>query len=119
MQHLLKPVLRCYSDTSEACRTQAVRLLSLLLARFRPPPQAYLPYLVPVLVLRLAQKDIVEEAEELRAALLEQVRHDTRVCREYQGSGRDDTRENKKIKSHSGAHSRVCSSSLYSSSSRR
>lgn len=73
MQHLLKPTLKLYADPTEKCRQLAVDLVQLLIKTYKPAGEIFLPYLVPVLVLRLGQKDIAEPSEEVRATLLQQV----------------------------------------------
>jgi len=70
---LLKPLLKVYADLTEKCRQLAVSAVDLLIKTHKPPAEMYLPYLIPVLVLRLAQKDIVETSEEVRAALMQQL----------------------------------------------
>jgi hypothetical protein len=73
LQHMLKPILKVYTDPTERCRLLAVELVQFLLNTHKPETELYLPYLIPVLTLRLAQKEIVETAEELRALLLQQL----------------------------------------------
>lgn len=72
MSRLLKPLLKTFVDPVESCREQAVDLMSSLLARVASPTEA-LPYLIPILVARLGQKDITEETEEIRKQLVGQV----------------------------------------------
>ena len=73
MQHMLKPVLKVYTDSTEKCRLLAAELVQYLLNTHKPETELYLPYLIPVLTLRMAQKDIVEPAEELRALMMQQL----------------------------------------------
>jgi len=55
-----------------------------LLSRVASPGET-LPYLVPILVARLGQKDIIEETEEIRKLLLAQVGVVLQMCGEMAG----------------------------------
>ncbi|CAI9739172.1 dynein axonemal assembly factor 5-like [Octopus vulgaris] len=66
---LLKPLLKEFSDPAESCREQAIELMSELLT-IVPGQCEYLPYLIPVLVQRLGQQEIIENSEEVRLILV-------------------------------------------------
>ncbi|XP_014783487.1 dynein axonemal assembly factor 5 [Octopus bimaculoides] len=66
---LLKPLLKEFSDPAESCREQAIELMSELLTMV-PGQCEYLPYLIPVLVQRLGQQEIMENSEEVRLILV-------------------------------------------------
>uniref|UniRef100_A0A182N6B3 TOG domain-containing protein n=1 Tax=Anopheles dirus TaxID=7168 RepID=A0A182N6B3_9DIPT len=65
-------VLRCYGDRFESVRTLAVTAMDTLLAKL-PANDYYLGCVVPVLARRIGQAEIVEESEEMRLQLLEQL----------------------------------------------
>ncbi|XP_058130428.1 dynein axonemal assembly factor 5 [Anopheles ziemanni] len=65
-------ILRCYSDRFESVRILAVTTIDTLLEKL-PANEYYLGYIVPVLAKRIGRAEIVEESEELRLQLLEQL----------------------------------------------
>lgn len=67
-------LIKCYSDKFEMCRSLACSIVSEIL---KPLEQNnyYLSLLVPVIAKRLANHDIVEESEEMRLQLLEQLNY--------------------------------------------
>ncbi|XP_053669886.1 dynein axonemal assembly factor 5 [Anopheles nili] len=65
-------ILRCYSDRFESVRILAVTALDTLLAKL-PTNDYYLEYVIPVLQKRIGQAETIEESEELRLQLLEQL----------------------------------------------
>uniref|UniRef100_A0A182QZ15 TOG domain-containing protein n=1 Tax=Anopheles farauti TaxID=69004 RepID=A0A182QZ15_9DIPT len=65
-------ILRCYSDRFESVRTLAVTAMDTLLAKL-PANDYYLGCIVPVLAKRIGQAEIIEDSEELRLQLLEQL----------------------------------------------
>lgn len=67
-------LIKCYSDKFEMCRSLACSIISEIL---KPLEQNdyNLSLLVPVIAKRLAHHDIVEESEELRLQLLEQLNY--------------------------------------------
>ncbi|KAJ8319390.1 hypothetical protein KUTeg_004481 [Tegillarca granosa] len=67
---LLKPLLKELSDPVEKCRELSINLLQDFLRKAQTPEES-LPYLIPVLVQRLGQQEIVETSEELRLMLVE------------------------------------------------
>lgn len=78
---VLKPTLMCLSDSSEKNRELAIIFISDYISVIPSPDQTF-PYLIPTLVQRLAQKQIVETSEELRLQLLNDVLY---PCVEYSG----------------------------------
>ncbi|GAB1607799.1 dynein assembly factor 5, axonemal-like [Argonauta hians] len=66
---LLKPLLKEFSDPAESCREQAAEILTELLSNVSDQCD-YLPYLMPVLVQRLGQPEMIENSEEVRLILL-------------------------------------------------
>lgn len=67
---VLKPLLKTVSDPVEKCRELSISILSEFLQSV-PIPGECLPYVMPVLVQRLGQQDIVEPSEELRLQMVE------------------------------------------------
>ncbi|KAJ3177528.1 HEAT repeat-containing protein 2 [Irineochytrium annulatum] len=70
LSHLLKTILRCFSDPIERCRELAINLL-LRFTKVVDDIIFALPYVLPVLSSRLAEPDIVEPSEELRLLLVD------------------------------------------------
>ena len=68
-KNVLKPVLKLFEDPVEKLRELSYELIAELLEMVPGPMVAAeaLPYLIPVLALRLGQLDIVEDSEEVRA----------------------------------------------------
>ena len=69
---VLKPTLKCLADPSEKNRELATSFISDYISVI-PTPDQTLPYVIPTLVSRLAQKEIVEPSEELRLQLLDDI----------------------------------------------
>lgn len=65
-------LIKCYSDKFEMCRSLACSIINEILNSLEQNDY-YLSLLVPVIAKRLANQDIVEESEELRLQLLEQL----------------------------------------------
>ncbi|XP_069124070.1 dynein axonemal assembly factor 5-like [Argopecten irradians] len=65
---IIKPLLKCFSDPVEKCRELAIHLVKDFLQTITEP-QENLPYIIPILVQRLGQQDIIEPSEELRLDL--------------------------------------------------
>ena len=65
-----KPVLKILSDPVEKCREHSIAYLSDCFEKV-PEPYECLPFVIPVLVQRLGQPEIVEVSEELRLNLVE------------------------------------------------
>lgn len=68
-------LIKCYSDRFESCRSLAAEIVSQFLLTIPKLNDRYLDYFVPVLRRRIGMPEIVEESEELRLQLTEQV-HD-------------------------------------------
>ncbi|KAL5019260.1 hypothetical protein ScPMuIL_004982 [Solemya velum] len=67
---IVKPLLKVLSDTVEKCRELAIVLI-LDFLKSLPNPDEYLSYVIPVLVQRLGQQEIVEPSEEIRLILIQ------------------------------------------------
>ena len=67
---LLKPLLKEFSDPMERCREISVDTVKKFLSLI-PSPEDSLPYIMPVLVQRLGQPEIIEPSEELRLQVVE------------------------------------------------
>ncbi|XP_041766338.1 dynein assembly factor 5, axonemal [Anopheles merus] len=66
-------ILRCYGDRFESVRTLAVAAMDALLGKL-PPNDYYLGCIVPVLAKRIGQAETIEDSEEVRLQLLEQLK---------------------------------------------
>ena len=64
------PLLRAFSDPVEKCRELAITTVGELL-ELTSEPESLLQWVIPTLVQRLAQPEIVEPSEELRLKLVE------------------------------------------------
>lgn len=69
---VLKPTLKCFSDPSEVNRELSVKLVIEYFLVI-PQPEATLPYILPNLVQRLGQEEILEPSEELRHLIVEEL----------------------------------------------
>nr|XP_039265298.1 dynein assembly factor 5, axonemal-like [Styela clava] len=67
---ILKPVLKCFSDTSEINRELSANFV-IEYFTILPTTEMSLGYILPCLVQRLGQEEIVEPSEELRLLLVE------------------------------------------------
>ena len=67
---LLKPLLKEFSDPMERCREISVDTVKKFLSLI-PSPEDSLPYIMPVLVQRLGQPEVIEPSEELRLQVVE------------------------------------------------
>lgn len=74
-------ILKGYSDKYESCRTVAASVVTEMLEKL-PENEFYLAYVIPTIARRIGQKELVEESEELRLQLLEQL---TGVVMKYSG----------------------------------
>eukprot|EP00002_Diphylleia_rotans_P030051 TRINITY_DN6159_c0_g1_i1.p1 TRINITY_DN6159_c0_g1~~TRINITY_DN6159_c0_g1_i1.p1 ORF type:complete len:852 (+),score=132.86 TRINITY_DN6159_c0_g1_i1:162-2717(+) len=75
VKSLLKPLLRLFEDSTEKCRELSISLFQSL--SVHTPPEAFLPYTIPVLKSRLgppaslsSTEKYVEPVEEIREALV-------------------------------------------------
>ncbi|XP_045497343.1 dynein axonemal assembly factor 5 [Colias croceus] len=75
-------VLKSFSDESEACRENAITIISNFIQRL-PLNDYYLTYIFPVIVRRIGCPEIVEESEEIRLVLMELVHS---IIDKYKGS---------------------------------
>ena len=67
---VLKPLLKEFSDPMERCREISVQTVKKFLDVV-PSPEDSLPYIVPVIVQRLGQPEIIEPSEEIRLLVVE------------------------------------------------
>lgn len=67
---ILKPLLKILSDPVEKCRELAITMVKEYCKVIKAPVDN-LPYIMPILVQRLGQQEIVETSEELRLLLVE------------------------------------------------
>lgn len=70
--HCYLHIIKCYADKFESCRCLAVEIISSLL-KMLPDNDFYVEVLVPVIARRVGQKEIIEESEELRLQLVQQL----------------------------------------------
>ncbi|XP_033630139.1 dynein assembly factor 5, axonemal-like [Asterias rubens] len=68
-ESVVKPLLKCFADNVERCRELAIDIVSDFVDVV-PCPEACLPYLMPTVVQRLGNQEIVESSEELRLSLV-------------------------------------------------
>ncbi|GFO25558.1 dynein, axonemal, assembly factor 5 [Plakobranchus ocellatus] len=66
---VLKPLLKSFSDPVEKCRELSIDIVSCFLKSV-PTVESKLSYVVPILVQRLGQQEIVEPSEEIRSLLV-------------------------------------------------
>lgn len=71
--HFYLHIIKCYSDKFESCRCLAVEIISSLLEML-PDNDFYVENIVPVIAKRIGQKEIIEDSEELRLQLVQQLR---------------------------------------------
>lgn len=70
--HFYLHIIKCYGDKFESCRCLAVEIMSSLLQTL-PDNDFYVEAIVPVIARRVGQKEIIEESEELRLQLVQQL----------------------------------------------
>lgn len=70
--HCYLHIIKCYADKYESCRCLAVEIMSSLLKTL-PDNDFYIEIIVPVIARRVGQKEIIEESEELRLQLVQQL----------------------------------------------
>jgi len=76
---IIRPLLRAFSDPVEKCRELAILTVSEVL-EVTPEPSSFLQCVVPTLVQRLGQPEIMEPSEELRLQLIELMRSEIDRC---------------------------------------
>lgn len=81
-------ILRCYADRFEMIRNLAITLIGELMDKL-PANDFYLGYIVPVIARRIGQAEIIEESEEIRLQLLEQLEAIIRKYADPDGSAGD------------------------------
>ncbi len=67
-------LIKCYSDRYEMCRSLSCSIISEILKHLQQNDY-YLGLLVPVIAKRLATQELVEESEEMRLQLLQQLNY--------------------------------------------
>lgn len=70
--HFYLHIIKCYADKYESCRCLAVEIISTLLQTL-PGNDFYVEIIVPVITRRVGQKEIIEDSEELRLQLVQQL----------------------------------------------
>lgn len=65
-------LFKCYTDKFETCRSLAASVLTAMLDRL-PANDFYAECMVPVIARRIGQKEIVEDSEEVRLQLVQQL----------------------------------------------
>lgn len=70
--HFYLHIIKCYADKFESCRCLAVEIISSLLQTL-PDNDFYVEIIVPVIARRVGQKEIIEDSEELRLQLIQQL----------------------------------------------
>lgn len=65
-------IIKCYADKYESCRCLAVEIISSLIGTL-PDNDFYVEIIVPVIARRVGQKEIIEDSEELRLQLVQQL----------------------------------------------
>lgn len=78
---ILKPLLKILSDPVEKCRELSIGVLTECLKQLSCPVSS-LSYVMPVLVQRLGQQDIIEPSEEIRLILVELLSSIVEISRE-------------------------------------
>ncbi|XP_062534078.1 dynein axonemal assembly factor 5-like [Armigeres subalbatus] len=81
-------IFRCYSDRFEIIRNLAITLIGELLEKL-PTNDFYLEYIIPVIVRRIGKAETIEESEEIRLHLLEQLEVIIRKYADPDGSAGD------------------------------
>lgn len=67
------PLFRCYADRFEQCRTLAINVIGALVAQLPRQNSFYAENIVPVLCRRIGQPEIIEDSEEVRLLLVQQL----------------------------------------------
>ncbi|XP_068729927.1 dynein axonemal assembly factor 5-like [Montipora capricornis] len=78
-EEILKPALKLFADPTEKCRELSVQLVSEFSKQVTDLSQ-FLPYLIPTVVQRLGQPELVEPCEELRLYTVELLSSVTETC---------------------------------------
>ena len=86
---IIRPLLRAFSDPVEKCREIAIKTVSEVL-ELTEEPCTLLQYIIPTLVQRLAQQEIVEPSEELRLKLVQLMRSAIGRCKVHVAPYLDD-----------------------------
>jgi dynein assembly factor 5 len=85
-------LIKCYSDRFEMCRSLACSIIGEIL-KYLQQNDYYLSLLVPVIAKRLATPEIIEESEEMRLQLLQQLNYIVNKYKDLNLTGTVNTRE--------------------------
>ena len=89
LKEIVKPLLQVLSDPVEKCRDLSVCFMADCLQAV-PEPYNFLSFIIPVVVQRLGQQDIVEPSEELRLSLVKLLLLLVESCKKKMGPYVDD-----------------------------
>lgn len=67
-------IIRCYNDKYEMCRSLACSIVSEIL-KYLQRNDYFLNYIVPVIAKRIGQAEVLEESEEMRLQMLQQLNY--------------------------------------------
>lgn len=71
--HVYLHVFKCYGDRYEVCRSLAVLIVSGFMEKSSDCNDSVLEYIIPLLKTRIGQQKVIENSEELRLLLIEQL----------------------------------------------
>lgn len=80
-------LIKCYSDRFESCRELTISVVTEFILNINPINSRYVECIIPVMRRRIGMTEIVEESEELRLKLLEQLHE---IIRKLSASNGDD-----------------------------
>ncbi|KAK2189217.1 hypothetical protein NP493_113g03034 [Ridgeia piscesae] len=89
LKEIVKPLLQVLSDPVEKCRDLSLCFMADCL-QVVPEPYNFLSFIIPVVVQRLGQQDIVEPSEELRLSLVKLLLLLVESCKKKMGPYVDD-----------------------------
>ncbi|CAH3109869.1 unnamed protein product [Porites lobata] len=88
-EEILKPVLKLFSDPTEKCRELSLQMVTEFAKQVVDMSQ-FLPYVIPAVVQRLGQPELVEPCEEIRLSTVEMLLSVIEICGEKVGVYIDD-----------------------------
>uniref|UniRef100_A0A336M6X9 DNA polymerase zeta catalytic subunit n=1 Tax=Culicoides sonorensis TaxID=179676 RepID=A0A336M6X9_CULSO len=89
-------LLKAYSDRFEVCRSLAASVVSALMNHL-PKNSSYLEYICSVLAQRLAQAEMIEESEEMRLQLVQQL---IQLVKKFKQNSEDSDKEDLILKAY-------------------
>ena len=89
LKEIVKPLLQVLSDPVEKCRDLSVCFMTDCLKTI-PEPYEFLSFIIPAVVQRIGQQDIVESSEELRLSLVKLLLILVESCKKKMGPYVDD-----------------------------